>query len=1278
MKKLRGVVLGVLFLLVGSFPLRAQQFSAVSGVVSDSSGGVISGVTVELSNEQLGLHLTTTTNDLGFYQFLRQTPAQGYSLTFTKDGFAKLSVSNITLGASTTETRNVSLEVGAVTQSISVEAAGEATLNTTDATIGNVIDARAVSELPIQFRLDAANLMQLQAGVNDAGSITGARSDQGNITLDGLDINDQATGQAFSSTIPVSVDALQEVRTVTAGETADYGRSSGGGINLVTKSGSNNWHGNLREYNRNTLFAANDWFNNRSKVARPPLIRNQFGGNLGGPVKKDKLFFFFDYEGLRRSSSSQNTRAVPTAQFRSGELGYINSNAGCDGTARFATQPNCVTYLTPSQVAALDPCSQAGNPCAGNSGFTAPGDNAALLSFINGRYPSTVNDPGAAGDGINTDGFLFTAPAHETENVYTGRFDYNLTAKHKLFLRSSVARHGVDDDFNSAIVDFPGDPAPNLRDTFNGYASSIGWTWTATPNVISQFSAGLVRAILDFPTRPAPTFPNSFFFTPNISSPFLGSSSQSRNVPVPEFREGLTWIKGNHTMDFGGDFKLIRQISALKNDFNFVGIGLGGFINGLDSSLRPGDINSDQSAINNWDNFFPFMLGRYSQVTTNFNYNKTGTPFANGTGKKRDFNYNEFEFYGQDSWKLRSDLTLTYGLRYTLHTVPYEINGFQSVPSVNENTYLATRLQAALQGVSGNSAVPLVSYSLGGAANNAPGYYRPDHKDFGPRFGLAYNPSFRSGPLGSLFGDRKTTVRLGASLLYDRIAGGASFGLDQNTFLFDSQANNFFGVPNHPTTSLLTDPRFNGFSTNLPPFPSAPNTTAPNTPNLDASGNPVGTANGGFPSFFQFDRNTKNPYSILLNLGIQRELPGNLLFEASYVGRLGRRLLAVGDAATTTNFKDTASGQFLRPAFGQLQQEFAALNGGTSITPIPWFENQINAVLTSDVGAPVTCQNFGFTGHQNCSTFVATGFGGFFQPFITRGDLSSVILFLEEVGLLFPNIGLPAQTSANGYIGNYASSNYNALLTTLRKRFSNGLQFDFNYTYSHSIDNLSEIANNYVTYTSSGAGLVCELDNQRICRASSDFDARHTFNVNYIYDLPVGQGRHFLRNAPGWLNAIVGGWGTSSIITWRTGYPFTVRTGSFPTAFTLDAPAVLVNAAGLKQGIHTDSAGELQYFASQSSAVGAFAFPFGGGTGTRNAVRGPGFSSVDMAIEKSIKLPRVESQQLKLRLDTFNTFNHPVFNGPSSATLLDTSQFGIINSTASAPRVLQVSLRYEF
>src|SRR5208337_5078445 len=187
-----------------------------------------------------------------------------------------------------------------------------------------------------------------------------------------------------------------------------------------------------------------------------------------------------------------------------------------------------------------------------------------------------------------------------------------------------------------------------------------------------------------------------------------------------------------------------------------------------------------------------FLLGRYSSVASNFNYDKSGTAFPHGTGKNRDYNYNEFEFYAQDSWKVRSDLTLTLGLRWNFHTVPYEVNGFQSVPSVNENTDFAARLASAASGTSGIAAVPLVSYSLGGAANNKPGYYNPDHKDFGPRLGVAYNPSARNGLLGSILGERKTTIRLGGAILYDRIAGGASFGLDQNTFLFDSSTNNPF------------------------------------------------------------------------------------------------------------------------------------------------------------------------------------------------------------------------------------------------------------------------------------------------------------------------------------------------------------------------------------------------------------------------------------------------------------------------------------------------------
>ena len=1248
------VLICVVLFLAGAGKVYGQQFSGVTGVVSDISGGVIVGAKVTLDNLSVGFHQETTTNDVGSYQFVKLNPSASYQLTFTKDGFQKLVMGDITLAASIVETYNVTLSVGNVTQSIEVKSAGEATLNTTDATVGNVISTKAVQDLPIQFRLNPANLLQLQAGVNDQGAITGARTDQGNITLDGLDVNDQAGGFAFTTSVAVSIDSLQEVRTVTAGETSDYGRSSGGGINMVTKSGTNEWHGNAREFYRTTAFAANDWFNNRSDVPRPKLVRNQFGASLGGPIKKDKLFFFFDYEGLRRSSSENIERAVPTASFAAGNLSYINSNAGCDGTARLNTAPQCISTLTPAEVANLDP--------------QKIGPDLALLQAISSRPYPAPNDP-TGGDGINSEGFRFTAPAHQSQDLYTTRVDYTFNDKNRIFLRGSVERQGEDDDFNTDIVQFPGDPSPNSRDRFGNYAVSVGWDWTKSANFINSLSVGLVRQVLVFPALNNPTFPNLFQFVGSfggpIASPFLSSASQSRNVPVPEFHDSLTWTKNKHTLEFGGDIKLIRSISSLRNDFNFITLGLGGNLSQLDNSVRPADLNQDTSSILNWDTTFPFLLGRYSAVDTNFNYSKDGTVFPNGTGKNRDFNYNEFEFYAQDTWKIRSDLTLLMGLRWNYHSVPYEVNGFQSVPSVNEPQYLSTRVNNALNGVSGADAVPLVSYNLGGPKNHGQDYYNSDYKNFGPRLALAYNPAFREGLLNSIFGERKSTIRLGGAILFDRIAGGASFGLDQSTFLFDSGANNTFGEQT-ARASLLNDPRFAGYNT-FPTgfFPAPPSVTPPATPNLDPNGNPVGTINGGFPSFFQFDRNTKTPYSIVINFGFQRELPGNFLVEANYVGRMGRRLLAVGDAATITNFKDPASGQLLRTAFGNLEKEVQA--GSASLTPQPFFENQM--------GGTAFCQSFGF---GNCTQIV----DALFDQLVAKGDLSDTVQGLAFTNSAFgvglaPNVGLPAQTSANGYIGNYASSNYNALLFTVRKRISQGLQFDFNYTFSHSIDNMSEVTNNYVTYTGTGQGLVCDLTDLRACRASSSFDTRHVISANYVYDLPFGRGRQHMTDAPRWLDALVGGWTWSGIITWRTGYPFQVSTGSFPTAFTLDSPAMVLNAQGLQKNIHTDSGGNLQFFRDSAGALGSLSFPEGGMIGTRNALTGPGFWNIDMGVSKSFAMPYSEKHHLVFRWDSFNTFNHPSFDPPNS-TLSKTSNFGFITSTASLPRVFQVALRYEF
>jgi len=1230
---------------------KAQDAASITGTVVDKTGAPVFDASVKLLDTRTGAVYESRTGSFGAYLFARVPAGQGYTLTVSKESFKTVNISKLVLAVTETATFDVTLELGNVSQTIQVTANSGAGLNTVDATIGNDIDTRRVAELPSLFRTNAAALLQLAPGVvghddggleqdSQLGSVTGSRADQGNITLDGLDVNDETIGQAFAAVGSAPIDSIDEVHTIVGGGAANFGRSSGGQISLVTKSGSNQWHGSAHEYNRNTIFAANDFFNNKNGVGRPPLNRNQFGGSIGGPILKDKLFFFFNYEGRRDALFQQEQRLVPSDTFRSGQLNYVDTNGNIQTT-------------TTAQLQAIDP--------------QGVGADAAFLNFITTRYP-VGNDPGL-GDGLNTTGFLFNAPDHRKDNIFTARVDYVLAAKHKLFGRIQEDR--FNDDQTSP--QFPGDPNPLVSFINHSRSWVVGETWTISNNLINQGFVGLTRQVNDFPINFAPTAPN--LLSPSlINGPFGDIRGQGRNVAVPEFRDDLSYTHGKHSLTFGTDIKPIRVKSSNQSDINFVGIGLGGNLLTLDDSTRPADISGDPAAQAEWDNAFPLLLGSYSQTNSNINYDKSGTPLAPYTTTHRDFHYNEYEFYAQDSWRIRPDLTLTYGLRWQYHSVPFEANGFQSVPSVNIDQIFSARVAAAAAGVSGNDAAPLVSYDLGGAANNGPGYYKPDYRDFGPRVGIAYSPSFTDGLLGAIFGNRKTTVRAGGAIVHDRVLSTLSFELDQQTFLFDSSPTAFYGDPNgssDPTTNLLLSPRFTTLAA-TPAAPAAPAVTPrPITPNVDGAGDPIGLAElGGFPPFLQFDKNFKTPYSDTFSFGFQREFQGNIVVEVNYFGRLGRRLIADGDAAQTLNFKDAASGQLLKDAFAQLQTQ---VQTGSPITAQPWFENQLSAT-----GFP--CSHFAPT----CTGVVAKFFGNF----VAVGDLSSTILELARNGILNPNVGLYAQTGANGYIGNYASSSYNALLMSVRKRYSNNLLIDFDYSFSHSIDNQSNITNDTNQFTFSGQGLICDLTNLRTCRADSLFDARHIISANYVYDLPVGRGQRFLSSTSTLVNTLVGGWSTSGILSYRTGFPFTTHTATFPINFTQDAPAVFNgDQQAVRQGIHTDpTTGSIQFFADQTAALGAFSFPFGGDTGTRNPVHGPSFANLDIAVSKNFTMPWSEHHKVQFRWEAFNVFNHVNFAVPgdpntltdSNNLLLNPSGFGVITQTAGSARQMQFSLRYDF
>lgn len=1297
-------ILAVFAALVGT-RAAAQATSGVTGVVTDPSGAVVVGATVTLANSAIGFTATTKTNDVGEYEFLNVPPSEAYTISVSKEGFRAFTLDKVILNVGAKSTQNVQLTVGGTEVSIEVTSRAGETLNTTDASVGSVIDAERVQDLPNIFVNDAANYLALAPGVTAGGEVTGSRSDQTNITLDGLDVNDQRGGFAFTTTVNTPLDSIQELKATVTGDDATYGHSAGGQLELVTKSGTNDFHGQAFELNRVTAYAANNYFNNLQGIPIPQLIRNQFGGDIGGPIRRDKLFFFVSYNGLRAKQSQQINETVPEPWFFNGQLKYFSSTANA----------NILTPLSgPNSLTQLDPCYPAGT-CPG----VTPGPSAPLLSFLQTRgYAGTNSVPApnntSVGDGLNTAGFFFVAPVNSKDNTIIGRIDYQVTTNHRLFVRATWDKSSDDDSVNHIIRVFPGDPAPAASIIDHSRSWVGGDTWTISPNVTNQASFGETDQVLGFPVNYKPTFPNdlSFFdgFYGNVlSSPFLGLNEQFPNVPVYQARDTLAWTKGKHILQFGTVIAPTIFKSGNLTDTTTYSVGIGGALGGLTSAQRPSDFAGDS---NEWDRLYALSLGGINSVSAGYNYDIAGKAMPQGGIPIRDYHSTQYEIFAQDTWQMRSDLTITYGLRWQFHKPLTEVNGFEAVPNLTPFDIFGPRLQQAAQGISGPNAIPFLTYSLGGSANNGAPYYHPDYKNFAPRLSFSYSPSSRGGLLERFFGNRQTVIRGGFGIDYDNNLIGQGFELDETSFMFSNTIPANF-------SSLAAAPRvgepgsFGTLGTGtvavLPALPaSPPGGTSPRptfTPNV-VNGFPDGFFNGGFGqgALFNFDPNYRTPYEMHVDFGIQRELPGDWLVEATYVGKFGRRLTALGDPAQTLNFRDATSGgpaapgQFLYDAFGAAQKQIqggANPGNGTSGTPLtaqPWFENQMTSALQANFG--VNCPfvaNFLFPSSNpnnanlqnlNC-TNLAGALGGFF---FGDGDVSSLIQTLADFfgpggGFLAPNVALLAQDGAAGFIGNYSSSNYNGLIIRVNHRFSHDLTMEANYTYSHSIDNDSGVQNGLISFSGSE---ICDLRNLRVCRGSSDFDHRHLLTANFVYGLPIGRGKWVGSNMSKLLDTAVGGWKVSGIVSAYTGSPFKVDSGAFTIDFTQTQPGVFIGAkSDVGNSVHQVPSGQtgvpntVQFFSSATNAFGAFTAPIAGGPGNRNILNGPSFWDIDMSILKEFAMPWSDKQKLQFRADAFNVFNHTNFSSPD-ASLLNSFTFGNITSTANDARQLQLGLRYSF
>jgi hypothetical protein len=1262
--------------------LKAQDTSSMTGVVADTTGAVLPDTIVILSNTLTGVSYTQTTNRQGVYRFANVPPNQGYTAVFSHDGFASVRVGGIALSVGITRTQDAKLAAGS-TVAVEVSAANQAvTLNTTDASIGNNISVQQLNELPVYDRTAGiTTLFYQQPGVDsNQGAVTGSRTDQTEVTVDGLDVNDIASNTLFAIIGNAPVDSVQQFTGTVAGLVPALGTGSGAQFQLVTKNGTNQFHGNINEYHRDTTTVANTWFNNLDGLPRTPLIRNQFGGNIGGPIKKDKLFFFFNFSDSRIIQSQTSERIVPLSNLTSATptLNYINNGPGCSDSSRINTQPTCITALPATgsvSVQSLDPA---------NIGF-----DTSVLSFMAGRYPPAYDL--TQGDGVNTGGYRFTTRTPDTETNYVGRVDYNLTSTNRIFGRFTINRENK----IYALPEFPTDPVthPYIDRSYGYVVSDI---WTIGKNKVNQFYYGDNISKLDYPDLYNPTGIDQYSFANNINGPILSGpyssyDGQQRRVPVPVVRDDLNWQLGNHSIVTGGTFKFIKTNSNLVNDFNFVGAGLQGSAlgGGLDPTLRPGNIYTDATgtALNDYDNLFAASLGDIGEIYTNFNYTNTGTAAPAGSGGPRNYRYFETEAYVGDTWKVNPRLTLSYGLRYQIYSVPYETKGKESVeyfstPSGNTsqqnstlNAYIADRVAQSAAGNSSNTGLPIYNVELGGKANHGPNLYAMAKKDFAPRFAFSYNPS------------PGTVVNGGAGVVYDRtVINAINFLQDQSSYLFSNTITNQFPLVSQPPSSTLSpaayalsvDPRLGpklSYDSSLNPTPLA--LTVPYTPYVDGTGVPYGLA--AEETNFIIDPNLKDPYSIALNFGVQQNLPWNMVLKLNYAGRLGRRLLADADAGQVLDVPDYTglSTQSMAAAFAGLTTQLRAGTALNNLIAEPWFE---------DVLAPGTGAAYGF---GNNTKLVAALAG---QKAV-RGDISDALQTLAFytyyygiTNFLPTNIGIPSQFGSNTYLTNRGSSNYHALLLTLDKNLSQGLRFEFNYTWSHSIDNTSLSSANNALY--SDLGFICDITKQRACRASSDFDVRQEITSNVVYDLPVGRGKEFLSTAPRWVDETIGEWAVSVIPTYRTGVAVTPYSDAYLASYNNADPAIFTgNKGDLKSHVNVSN-GTVYNFAGGAAGaakvLSEFRGPIGLEYGQRNLLRGPGAFFLDAGLAKTFPIIQ-DRVNMTFRADAFNILNHPAFGTPAANIVLNTSPFGQITNMANEPgnalqtsRVAQFSLRLEF
>jgi hypothetical protein len=674
------------------------------------------------------------------------------------------------------------------------------------------------------------------------------RQGSNNNTLDGIDVNDAVLPRLGLTMNANNTDSVEEFRIITNGAKAEYGRNAGGTVELITRSGTNEFHGNLFEFHRNTVLNANNFFNNRTGAPRPKFIQNQYGGSIGGPVLipklfngRDKLFFFYNFQGTKTAQEVVRNRTVLSPEAKAGNFRWTQGGA---------TRTFNVLQADPRRLG-ID------RVVAGNLALLPNPNNSDL------------------GDGFNTAGFRFNAPANGEGDQHTFKTDWQARQNIRTYFRYSWFRTlTLADSLNNAEATFPGQPNGTQGGVRNGY--SIGMNWTISPRMVNEFLIGTSGSSVTFGRVRSMLFRGQALVASNLfTDPIPTAFSSGRYSPVnPQISDNLTLIRGKHTFKTGFRFsKTLQNAFSDANIFPNITTGLGNG-NAVPAAFGPASTEIDAAARGRYDLLYNDLLGRVSTVQQTF-YSDL-TTFKPGEPRVRNFLFRDISFYFQDDWRVSNKLTLNVGLRYEYFGVPTERDGLQG---------------AYLQAFAGQ--VNTLSQISDMTIARRDTYFNPDKNNFAPRFGFAYAM------------DSKTSIRGSWGVFFDRIIGGAAIDPDGNTPGFAQSATTF------PNSAANADNRV-----------SDANLERPRTPTV-AIVTPV--ANRSFGATNIINPGLRTPYVFQMNFTVQRELSRNMVMEAGYVSNRGIKLLLDHDLNQTRIYQ---SG-FLND-FRELQ---AFQANGTATTP---------------------------------------------------------------------------------------------------------------------------------------------------------------------------------------------------------------------------------------------------------------------------------------------------------------------------------------------------------